>query len=76
MFPQVVIGPVIAVIGALLIVFRYPVSRFMHRGLERTHGGAVADQLMRPGVAHISMLVAGVGFVLLGGFTLISAFLG
>lgn len=76
MFPEIIIGPVLILVGAVLAVFRHHVAQIMHVGAERFFGGAVADHWFRERSAPVMMLLVGVFMIALGAFTAFEAFAG
>ena len=72
--PELFIGPTLIVVGLLLILFRRPASRLLHRGIARMYGEPLADDWARPGAAPTRLLVVGIFGIGFGIFVLWAVF--
>lgn len=74
MSPELLIGPTLVAAGLLLILFRRPASRLLHRGIARWYGEPLADDWARPGAAPTRLLIAGIFIIGFGIFVLWDVF--
>lgn len=75
MFPEVLIGPVVIVCGALIVLYRRRLTSVMRRASEVIYGEATADIWFSGRRGVTGVLVAGIGWILVGALTLVSAFI-
>lgn len=73
-FPELIIGIALVLIGILLIVFRRLAERVMRGGLRRIYGEGVADEAGSEKAALRSFVAVGIAMICFGIFTVIRSF--
>ncbi|MDQ0645881.1 hypothetical protein QFZ53_000077 [Microbacterium natoriense] len=66
MFPDIIIGPIIVVLGVVLILLRRTVPGIFHAGLEFFYGAPLADDAIRPESAPRHIFIVGILFIVFG----------